>query len=159
MQSGSELALSQPLPGYYLLADGDLLAISVVGQTPYPRSQNLDLLRSQDSLMSRHLIVPTFQDGAHDDGFRTAVEPGIIGQVGRAQSLVTFAVCTVAGHTVCVEAGLAAEHLHRVGGQIRQRTHVMGNIAGGFRINDTFPWSQSVSVRLGKLGAPLASEP
>ena len=60
--------------------------------------------------------------------FRAAMQPDLVGEVRRAQRRIALAVGAVAGDAVLHVDVLAERHAERVGGQPRERAHVVRHV-------------------------------
>src|SRR5690606_19212169 len=87
-----------------------------------------NLLRSEDALLSGHLVLAPIQDNVDDGGFRAAMQPDVVSEVRRTQSGIAFALGTMTGHAVRVVAAFAWHDPQGVGSQAGQRPDILRNV-------------------------------
>src|SRR5690606_36257226 len=95
-------------------------AFALIRQAPHPCCQHSNLLRSEDALLSGHLVLAPIQDNVDDGGFRAAMQPDVVSEVRRTQSGIAFALGTMTGHAVRVVAAFAWHDPQGVGSQAGQ---------------------------------------
>ena len=88
---------------------------------------HMDLVSTELGCLCRHHIGFAVLDDVDDGGLAPAVQPVVIGQVGRANGFVALAVQAVAGRA-SRKLLFAVEGLDFIGGAARQGQHVMRHI-------------------------------
>src|SRR5664279_3184812 len=71
--------------------------LACVRQTPYVRGEQVDLARRQSPGLRRHDVGLAVRDHGDDGVLAPAMQPDLVGEVGRADRLVALAVGAVTG--------------------------------------------------------------
>src|SRR5690349_12607987 len=95
------------------------------GKSVHVRSEQVNLALVEELAVLRHEAFAPFGDGLDDEGLGTAVQPDLVGEVGRADLLIALAIGAVARRANRLEFSFAAIRAQAVVGTPGELQHVM----------------------------------
>ena len=90
MTDSSDSALLITSQSRHMHIGVSLLLRRAVRQAPHIGSQHVHLAFTKEILVRRHDVVAALADGFHDGLKTAAIEPDLVGQIGRTQGRITF---------------------------------------------------------------------